>query len=79
MIATADIIADARVKRLLGHVAVLLRDGFLNADARLEDDLADDLLALAPEYVPPFTDRDHDPDDWQAWDALIEEAPNVHG
>lgn len=74
MTSTAAIVNDARVKRLLSHVGVLLRDGFLNADSRLEDDLADDLLALAPEYVPPFTDRGHDPDDWQAWDELIEES-----
>ena len=76
-ISTSQMVQDYRLARLFADVGKALK-------ARDDDDEFDlgtaleamraDLLAIAPEFLPPFTDEDHDPGDWDRWRELIEEA-----
>lgn len=76
-ISTAQMVQDYRLARLFADVGKALKayehDDEFDLDAALLA-MREDLLAVAPEFLPPFTDDDHDPDDWQRWRELIEEA-----
>lgn len=70
-------VQDYRLARLFADVGKAIKardhDDEFDLDAALEA-MRDDLLDIAPEFLPPFTDEDHDPEDWQRWRELIKEA-----
>lgn len=76
-ISTFQMVQDYRLARLFADVGKAIKardhDDEFDLDAALEA-MRDDLLDIAPEFLPPFTDEDHDPEDWQRWRELIKEA-----
>lgn len=71
VIATAQMVQDARLARLFAHVGELVWawDEGIDEDHAVQA-LADDLMALAPEFLPPSEDAELE----AAWRGLIEGA-----